>query len=163
WELLWTEGDFLAGHLVLAHWVSREGLSLAAEAPWGRVELAHYGQRPAAPARWLAALGEPGRPDDGGWAGPVRLAGPGAPPRGLHGVRFADRRAAGAIAEAGGGPPAAELGPEGRVRQRRPAFTLKRPVVGLSFVDDRPGWAYRGQAEADPALESGWALPLLRS
>jgi serine/threonine protein kinase len=155
--------DFLGGRFLVGHWVGREGLALAAEAPRGRIDLTHYGQRPAEQARWLAALGGADHADAEAWQGPFALTAPGSPHYGLHVVRYADPRREGRITAAEDAALGDRGQPDARLHNQRLDFTLKRPVVGLSFVDDWPAVPYRGVAEAETSLEAGWVLPLLRA
>jgi hypothetical protein len=97
------------------------------------------------------------------WDGPFFLTAPGSPHYGLHILRYAERRQAGLIAAAEASQPAGGTLPEAKLLSHRLDFTQKRPLVGLSFIDDRPPTHHRGLWESEIALEESWAFPFLRA
>jgi WD40 repeat protein len=153
--------DFLAGTFQVAHWVGRRGFSLAAEAPFGRLDLAHYGQKPDELPQWQQALGGDEFVGVEGRAGHLALTVSGSPYHGLHLLRYSDSGAAPVTRWEGTG---AEQGWRGAAEtllyERRLDFTLRRPIVGLSFV--RGGLLPVATAE-ETALEAGWVLPFLHA
>jgi WD40 repeat protein len=154
---------FLAEKFVLAHGVGRRGLSLPAEAPLARLDLAHYGQRPDELPRWRAALGGEALVEVEAGDGQLALASPG-PCYGLQVLRYVEERRPGSIAAARDEPAARDRGEAERmVRGRRVDFKLKRPVIALSFVEARPPARAGGADESDTRLEAGWVLSFLHA
>jgi tetratricopeptide (TPR) repeat protein/O-acetyl-ADP-ribose deacetylase (regulator of RNase III) len=162
---LWYD-DFLGHKFVLGHWVGRQGLLLAAEAPLGRIDLAHYQQHPQELPRWMASLGgaeEVGIEDR---AGHLALMQSDSPYYGLHIVRYNDRRQPGRITAASDGrPDVREIKGEATAMlyDQRLDFTLRRPVVGLSFLESEIEDVGMGLAERDTRLEWGWMLPFMHA
>jgi hypothetical protein len=174
WELVCPHGtspdtgevwydDFMAGRFLLGHWIAREGLTLAAESPLGRIDLVHYAQRPTEVDRWLAALGGPDLTDVESWEGPFLLTTSGSPHYSLHVLRYTDRLQTGLITAADAPAPLDHPDAGAKLHCQRLDFTLKRPLVGLSFVTDRPPTHHPGLWESDTSLEEGWAIPFLRA
>jgi serine/threonine protein kinase len=154
WEMvsLWGgEDEFLGDNFALGHWVGRRGLNLRAEAPLGLVALTADGRERGEMLDWQMALG-----GEGQQIPPRAFAEPGSPFHGLHVVRFS-------------GPTEAdpdthrEDGAAALLRGHRLGFTLKRPVVGLSFVGDRPAREAAREAGQEAGLEATWVLPLLHA
>src|SRR5262249_19556026 len=138
WELVCGPGDdFFARRFILGHWVGRRGLPLVAEAPLGLIELAHYHQRARQVRRWQAALGGEDLVTVGEDTGLLALPPPHSGHYGLHILRFADPCGHDRITCADSPRP---TGPEGEalIADRHLDLDLKRPVVGLSFVQDGP-------------------------
>src|SRR5262249_20733067 len=117
----WWYDDFLAGRFLISHWIAREGLTLAGEAPLRRIDLTHYRRRPEALPRWWAALGGAGHADEESWDGPFALTLTGSPHFGLHMLRYADRRRAGRITQGETPPdrPAPKDSPDTRIHSQR--------------------------------------------
>jgi WD40 repeat protein/serine/threonine protein kinase len=158
---VWDD-DFLAGTFQVAHWVGRRGFTLAAEAPFGRLDLAHYSQNPRDLPLWQRTLGGEELVGLEGRAGHLALTAPGSPYHGLHLLRYNDTKAGPvtrweAVDDAPRGNGAAET----LLHERRLDFTRRRPIVGLSFVQDEE-FPAAGQA-SDAALEAGWVLPILHA
>jgi tetratricopeptide (TPR) repeat protein len=162
WELV-CPSVFLADVFMLSHWVGRQGLKLTAEAPLGRLDLTHYDQRPRDLDHWRSALGGEEVVVESR-TGYLYLLEPYSTCYGLHVLRYAERGRPGQVAsadeaEARGGRGRAEA----MIHDQRLDFTLRRPVVGLSFVDGQPPDAWESGSNGDTRLEAGWILPLLRA
>jgi hypothetical protein len=163
WELF-CPSDFLADTFVLSHWIGRQRLRLAAEAPLGRLDLTHYDQRPQELGCWQAAVGAEDVLIERE-VGHLDLLEPTSLCYGLHVLRYTDPYRPGQITAAAEGPdPKASRGQaEAMVYDRRPDFARRRPVVGLSFVDGQPARSAVPGAERDTRLEAGWVLPFVRA
>ena len=154
-------GEFLSRQFVFGYWIGRKGFTLAEEAPVGLLGLVHYGQRPEKLAAFQSALGE----SMVGIADPrqsLDIMGADSPFFGVHLLRYPDTGRA-RIVEASETNDAAtdwRAGSAAVVRDRRLDFTLRRPIVALSFVDDALD-TRRTPAERDTQLEQAWTMPLL--
>jgi hypothetical protein len=155
--------SFFAQRFILGHWVGRRGLALAADAPLGRLDLTHYGQRPHELPRWQAALGGQEHVGVEDRAGHLALTAPRSPYYGLHLLRYAGPARPGLISAADGpaGPPRGD-GADAVLANQRLDFSLRRPAVGLSFVDGGPTAGAPAEG-GDSGLEAGWVLPFLHA
>jgi O-acetyl-ADP-ribose deacetylase (regulator of RNase III) len=149
-------GDFLAAWFAIAQWIGRRGFELATEVPMGPIGIVHYGQQTDARARLRDAL-DPRVANDADRTRGLDILRPGSPYFGVHLLRFTDPMASTEIAEAG-----ERTGTDGSSvdGDRRLDFTLRRPLVTLSFVDSALDDG--GPAGARFAnLERAWAIPML--
>jgi len=163
---LWHD-EFLGRKFVLAHWVGRQGLTLAGEAPLGLLDLTHYQQHPQEiVSRWRAVLGgeeQVGVEDE---TGHLALMQADSRYYGLHILRYSDRHQLGRITALDGQEAKSATNrseAETMIFDRRLDFTLRRPVVGLSFVDEQPVSLDMGLRGRDTRLEAGWMLPLMHA
>jgi hypothetical protein len=169
WELVlpYTEQhaeDFLGATFIVAHWVGRQDLVLAGEAPLGKVDFSHYHQRPSAELeRWQAAIGGAELVVVEQRAGELDLMSPSSACYGLHVLRYAGRKRSHEIATAPDASIPEDSDPTRALvaYQRRLDFTLRRPVVGLSFVEDWAGCC--GPNDRQLRLENDWLMPLLHA
>lgn len=158
--------DFWGRQFVVTHWVGRKGRPLASEAPLGQIDLTHYQQyEEAIPRRWQAVMGGDQVVSLETGAGHLALMRPGSPYYGLHILQFADQRGHGRITRARETEAAARQDGEARelLYRRRLDFTLRRPVVGLSFVHGNTPGAEASLGSRDTRLERGWMLPMMHA
>ena len=163
---LWHD-EFLGRKFVLVHWVGQQGLTLASEAPLGLLDFTHYQQRPREiVSRWQAVLGgevHVGVEDE---TGHLALMQADSRYYGLHILRYSDRYQLGQITALDGqqARPATDRSEaEMMIFDRRLDFTLRRPVVGFSFVDEQPVNLDMGLKGRDTQLEAGWMLPFMHA
>ena len=122
----------------------------------GPIGIVHYGQQADERERLREAL-DPNTASDAHRAHGLDILRPGSPYFGVHLLRFNDPQASTEITEVGERAVADESSIEG---DRRLDFTLRRPLVTLSFVDSALDAG--GQAGARFAnLERAWAIPML--
>jgi formylglycine-generating enzyme required for sulfatase activity len=168
WELVVPYGqgipaEFLAQTFILSHWVLRQGLRLAREAPLDQLDLTHYHQLHRRELqRWQAVLGTDRYVTIEDQAGHMALMEPDSAYYGLHVLSYVRSRQAGRITAADKSDLVGDDA-ERMIFNRRLDFTLRRPVVGLSFVDGEPTGAGLSLAERDHGLESGWVLPFMHA
>ncbi len=158
--------DFWGRQFVVTHWVGRKGRSLASEAPLGQIDLTHYQQyEEAIPRRWQAVMGGDQVVSLETGAGHLALMQPGSPYYGLHILQFTDQRGHSRITRARETEAAARQDGEARelLYGRRLDFTLRRPVVGLSFVHGNTPGAEASLGSRDTRLERGWMLPMMHA
>jgi O-acetyl-ADP-ribose deacetylase (regulator of RNase III) len=168
WELVCPHGfaadathwydECLATRFVIAHWISRRGFEMPNEAPLGPLGVVHYGQHPEAHPRWRDALGAELASDADRHLG-LDILKRGSPYFGVHLLRFSDATDTGRITEVTDARHDGVAG-ESVTRERRLDFTLRRPIVSLSFVDaslERGG----PTAPRSANIEQAWAVPFL--
>jgi O-acetyl-ADP-ribose deacetylase (regulator of RNase III) len=163
---IWYD-DFLADRFFVAHWVGQRGLRLVSEAPVGKLDLIHYAQSPGELPQWLAALGgeEHVQAEEG--AGHISLLQPGSYFYGLHLLRYTEQRRSDRIVAASPGvkPEQESERSEGEdiTYEQRLDLTLRRPTVGLSFVNTSPPGRVAALSQCDTRLESNWMIPLMHA
>jgi O-acetyl-ADP-ribose deacetylase (regulator of RNase III) len=163
---IWHD-DFLADRFFVAHWVGQRGLRLVSEAPVGKLDLIHYAQSPGELPQWLAALGGEEYAQAEEKAGNISLLQPGSYFYGLHLLRYTEQRrydrivAANLDAET---EQETELNEgEDITHEQRLDLTLRRPTVGLSFVNTSPPGRVAPLSQCDTCLESNWMIPLMHA
>jgi O-acetyl-ADP-ribose deacetylase (regulator of RNase III) len=166
WELVCPHGytadathwydEPLATRFAVAHWISGRGFEMPNEAPVGPLGVVHYGQRGDTYTRWRDAIGADLANEADRHLG-LDILRRGSPYFGVHLLRFTDPNEAGRIMEATA-PERVTSDPLGG--ERRLDFTLRRPIVSLSFVDaalDHGAPSVRRYTNIEPA----WVAPFL--
>ena len=137
--------------------ISRRGFEMPNEAPVGPLGVVHYGQHRDAHVRWRDAIGADLASEADRHLG-LDILRRGSPYFGVHLLRFTDADEAGRIAEAGTKAERDDADP--LAGERRLDFTLRRPIVSLSLVDDALDHGARS-VRRYTNIEPAWVAPFL--
>jgi GH24 family phage-related lysozyme (muramidase)/O-acetyl-ADP-ribose deacetylase (regulator of RNase III) len=160
---IWYD-KFLAERFVVSHWVGQRGLRLLSASPKGRLDLIHYGQRANELPAWRAALGGDEFVEVESDASQMSLLQAGSQCYGLHLLRYTQKQQQAnlivGIKQSDDGGERVEA--EAITYDQKLDLTLRRPTVGLSFVNTLPP-AAPGLDWCNTQLESSWLLPFMHA
>jgi hypothetical protein len=165
WELVCVN-EALSSAFILSQWILGQGLSPSPEVPLGQVCLTHYHQHLLHTRRWERTLGTDRQVAVDDRSGFRALMEPGSPYYGLHVLRYSDPAHRGQITELRSDERRERLTSQNAISivyQRQLDFSLRRPLVTLSFLSENSSQISANDTGTSTDLEFGWVLPFLHA